>query len=535
MLHELTKGIDYMKILPIEEKPYIKIFSYHAYPASILGSRRFCGEKKAEISISNSDEYMWGNYTNQLDIHKNGNDYVFYGKEYMDAQAQIYRECGILDEITVKVNYMQYTQPYGYISLYISDGITSESKNTYTLGVYNKGDVFYENDLKREICKSLTPANNFYYLRLQRSKELVSSLFSLDGEKWETVSSCHIGFHDSTKKLYLGINLDLGENEYYNWLFTNYVQIYGRNVYSSEYFVDYFVTPEKDGDFKTLHSLLHYSRLDKSVLLESGADLLQFIKSNINRSNYIELWINEYYVEGTRAYRKFEFNHPNMVYGYDEVGVYIMGYANEGFISTRRLEYSDFLKAADNNLSNIDIVSFKPLDSYYKLNIETLKGLLYEYWKGINTNLRIDFILQKDGGEAKSTVKSDNEEAYKDRLPEYSNIYGLKIYDIFLENETMFQYLLRDRRISFIIYEHKKIMKDRVFFLYQKKHIKEEFYDEIMKDTDFILNTANYLKLLLIKYQVNPKEKEPAILKGILMKLKEAEAVYYPKLIESIY
>ncbi len=529
-----------MKILPIETNPYIKVFTYHSYPLSILGSSHYCGEKKAEISINEADKSKWEYYTNNVNVDNNENDYIISGNKYSDnVEARIYREADIEDELIVKINYIQYTQPYGYVSLFLSNSETYNSgfKNTecyHRIGIYNKGDVFSGSNQSIEKCESVSCTDSGYYIKLERKIESISYWISFDGEEWILAARDNLQDDYSTQKLYLGVHLLLGDNQFYNWLFTNYIQLYGRNVFTTEYFIDYFVTPEKDGNFYTVHSLLDYCTFDKSVLIESNADIIQFTKSNINKGKYIEFYLNEYYIEGREAYKNYVFHHGNLIYGYDEIGVYILGYDKGGYIKTRRLEYADFLKSLDNKMNKIRVYSFVPLDAYFKLNINTIKSLLYEYWKGINTiNSRLDFILP-ESERINNSIDTNPNESRLSKLPQLINLYGIKIYDLFLENEVMFGYLLRDSRIPFIIYEHKKTMKDRVMFLQQRKHIKAEYIDKVLMDTDKLLEKAVMFLNICLKYRMKQSDKDKILVKEILEGLKTLEENYYPELIESL-
>ncbi len=534
-----------MIMLPIETNPYIKAFTYHSYPLSILGSSRYCGEKKAEISIKEADKSKWKYCTNNISVDNNENDYIISGNKYADnVQARIYREADNEDELIVKINYIQYTQPYGYVSIFLSnsEAYSSDYKNTecyHHIGVYNKGDVFSESNQNFEICKSVSCTESGYYMKLERKNTNIKYWISFNAEEWILITKNDLQDYDSTQKLYMGVYLFLGENQFYNWLFTNYIQLYGRNVFDSEYFVDYFVTPEKDGNFYTVHSLLDFYIMDKSILNESNADIIQFTKSSINKGKYVEFYLNEYYIEGKEAYKNYVYYHTNLIYGYDEIGVYILGYDKGGYIKNKRLEYADFLKSIDNNINKISVYSFAPLDNYYKLNIETIKSLLYEYWKGINTNLRIEFILPKGERYESSTLNNYKLNIYNktsyENLPELLNMYGMKIYELFLKNEIMFAYLLKDSRIPFIIYEHKKIMKDRILFLQEKKHIKIEYMDKVIMDTDALVEKAIMFLNICLKYRMKPSDKDKIRVREILEALKKLEENYYPKIIESLY
>ncbi|MDR2932064.1 MAG: hypothetical protein LBV27_03055 [Oscillospiraceae bacterium] len=326
--------------------------------------------------------------------------------------------------------------------------------------------------------------------------------------------------------------MDLKENQYYNWLFTNYIQLYGRNVFTTDYYVDYYVTPEKDGLFYTIHSLLDYTNIDPALLVESGADMVRFIKTCINHGKYVEIRnLNEYYVEGSPAYGTETYYHKNLVFGWDDDNLYLLGQA--GHVKLWKIKHSDLMRALDCEEGQLNIFTLNSIDSYYALNIDTIKDLLYEYWKGIDTNRRMEFIIPY-GRQDERSVKSDPNSIARDQLPIFNNIYGMKIYDLFLENPRMFEYLLDDKRIPYFIYEHKKIMRDRVDFLRCKNHIIEEVSDQVAASADTVLNTARVLLNRCLKYQIAPKDSDRTRIKEVLRELKQLENQFYPQLIESL-
>ena len=75
-----------------------------------------------------------------------------------------------------------------------------------------------------------------------------------DGEECEKL---HTKLDKTYKDYSINITAFLGENQYYNWFFSNYIQLYGRNIFSVEYFNDYFIAPERKNSLMyTIHSFL---------------------------------------------------------------------------------------------------------------------------------------------------------------------------------------------------------------------------------------------------------------------------------------
>ena len=41
---------------------------------------------------------------------------------------------------------------------------------------------------------------------------------------------------------------------------------------------------------------------------------------SIRHNRYLEIWLNEYFIEGAAAYRQYFYNHESLIYGYEENG-----------------------------------------------------------------------------------------------------------------------------------------------------------------------------------------------------------------------
>lgn len=114
-------------------------------------------------------------------------------------------------------------------------------------------------------------------------------------------------------------------------------------------------------------------------------------------------------------------------------------------------------------------------------------------------------------------------------------VYGMKLYDLFLDNEAMFKYFIKDKGIPFFICEHKKIMKDRVQFLNYKNHIREKYIADVGSLANVLLEKGELLLTKCMKYQYFPKEKYKNDVVNALIELKNIENEFYPRLIESLY
>ena len=153
------------------------------------------------------------------------------------------------------------------------------------------------------------------------------------------------------------------------------------------------------------------------------------------------------------------------------------------------------------------MLSYKISDLAYTLDIKRMVTFLNEYLLGINSTHR-------------ETLMYD----------EMNWIFGIKVYDVMI-NEVK---KLRDKKIPYLISEHKKIMKERVRYLYNRNMLSKVDFEELFAMATNIEELSQVLLMLCIKFKMTSKEKYEEKIATHILKLKEADRIFVERLIETL-
>ena len=81
--------------------------------------------------------------------------------------------------------------------------------------------------------------------------------------------------------------------------------------------------------------------------------------------------------------------------------------------------------------------------------------------------------------------------------------------------------LIADRRISYLLYEHKVIMEKRIEYMWEEKLINEELYKKLKLLSQTARTTAFNLVHLMQKYRFRPDKREDGLIKHMISELEE--------------
>lgn len=263
------------------------------------------------------------------------------------------------------------------------------------------------------------------------------------------------------------------ESQFKNYILNNYIQIkYDGgfiNYYEDKpyYFWSCFDNKTKEKDAFTTYNALS-----------------SFVGKNIDEGYYVITYINEFFIPGREFYKKTDFLHDNLIYGYDSDSFYLLGYMPSGEYKPlkvlKKAYFESFLYSKKNELktdvSNYLFCIRPKLDKQFLISLGEIKELLLDYLYCRNTSSR-------------RCLKMKNRE---------SAIYGVqcfKDYFAYIENNTEW-----DLRILRLFFEHKLLMRLRIetltlHFVGFKKYIFE--FEEIEKESFLIFQRT--LKIFIMK------------------------------------
>lgn len=518
------------KILDINEYPFVRAYTYHAYPLSILSSKKYVGKKKIELLIDGeTTDFSVETINSTYDIVNN--KCTLTADEYAeDVKMLINYNTLYLFEREFKINYFQYTQPHAYIAIIISDKYNEEE--IACVNFYRNGRITLTgwdaiNDIEEmpEMIDSFKLAINEQNIgveALKAGKQIGKLTKQLD---------------KSYQDYSVTITAFLGENQYYNWFFSNYIQLYGRNIYATEYFIDYFVAPErKNSMMYTIHSLLEYHHINRRILKKCNIDLINFIKANIEDGNYVEVVLNQKFIPVT-GHKKNNYFHQTLIYGYSDTEeiLYIEVVGRDGKLNCTSISYGDFINASEVNYERMVVIKYDPLEQGYSLDISNVIESLVDYLQGRDYEEGFRYLLQRESSNCENRGKNINfveqKHFYLDR---YKKIYGHKLLPFFMNNLQMFDYMLRDIRIVYVWKEHKDVMLERIKFLQYRKKIDYEKGKTFINDVILLRNKLEVILNLCIKYKICPNKENENNIRQLLKIVMEDEEKLLRKLIEEL-
>lgn len=253
-------------------------------------------------------------------------------------------------------------------------------------------------------------------------------------------------------------SLILGQNpQSYMWLNNMYLQLYF-NKNNGNVKLDFFT-------YEYMFDCLDSGYI-KPFLLDKSFYIKKIIEDSIDNNYYITCLIDEYYVDKMSAYKKWHFDHWCLIYGYDDINFYCLGYLKDGKYQSFELSKKEFLSCYIRIKYGLGLNTVK---ENYSFN-ETLAGekLIYDYTYGLNTSENYCLISDKIAG-----------------------AYGINVYENLVEEANN----LLDVRYAHVLLEHKYCVN---------RYLNANFYDlDKISKYEKIIKNCHSLKWLSLKQRIS--------------------------------
>ena len=457
------------KILYINETPSINSYVHHSYVNAIIEN-----EEIATLFIEGLNENNW--FFQNTDIlytidKENNLLYLKEGKGRNSTSFFLKRRCSFEDEIVVKLEDVKLLDSLFYVRLALrtDDKVEMEDDDGFFVR-WNQYDITIKDS-------HIPYSTHFYvYYKIKRCDDKVWVFCSNDKNNWHKL----LYSEDIVQKkdLFLYIHIYYGSNQYERWMNMNYIQLFYNEVDRNSVYLDYFMFPRKsyDASYQYFCHFLDTEYMELSGCLEYYEDIVHFIRHSIQQNYYVNICIDEFYIPGNTSYQQQHYNHFNLFYGYDDGKqmYYILGYNEKGKLVTSTISYQVVNKEVCSN----NIVRYK-----YKANTHefTFVGsyvieMIREYLYGLDSSLRYAGML----GNVKGT-------------------FGIKVFDKLRYTETGRNNLLMDKRISYVLYEHCRLMKDRLLYCNNKGMIKHTNRKKLFEKCDKMVYDSEILKNMVLK------------------------------------
>ena len=430
-------------ILPINPQPCVRNSAHNAFMDAIITNEKAWGDLKADISLPYENIEQWSIVAENA-IIKNTDDRfeVFHSPTVQEQKKYIFRKFNSFDELMLKINYQQFTSYWDSICIFVHDKIYEFDRFTnshYFFGRFCNNDFFTKDGpIEREfnlVAKNHTKV----WLKVTNYENVLTSSFSVDGIEWIEAHSSSI---TSDNEKYIGIAFALNDNVYYNWLSNNFIQIrYNKN---EAFPIDYVTYLKQNSKPFVVHPFLKMNEESWEDICQYNLSFSELIQSSINSNKYIVMWLNEFYLPASKAYLKQISIHECLIYGYEKSNIYMM-IISDGKPKCITADIDDVLCAWNNSDKSAPLffLKYSPTYSLYNLEINHIYQELVAFLQCKNTSLLYTHLVAFEDG-----------------------VFGIDVYHEFVNNRECFNHLLSDLRISYLLYEHNLIMKQRLEFLF---------------------------------------------------------------------
>lgn len=501
------------KVLPINPEPYIHTYTQHGFFNAIAGSEdKVCYDMDksiADIIVSDFDKYVWEEQTDQLDYRNNDGKLSFYTNKWnIGMNMAFWRKCYNEDEISLKVVKQLYSNAWSSITIFITSDLECEmtNLNSYDIsvghfakdglfystekGIHNRVDTGFEKTLTMKIIREDKAVYMAYTNGDSLSKKI--PIFQLE---------------DNIKEYRIGFAINLGNSAYYEWVFSNYIQLFAKPDACMP--IDYTVNPHKDWCVHTYNPLIDYHRIKKSDLLKIDISTLEYIKQQIKLDYYVESEINDNLNLRISDDKRGKLFHQNLIYGYDDEKqcIYTLFY-DQGRVFCGEITYEEF--ESDRNVGGTNylyMMRYNPCFEYFALDYKRVLQLFKEYSKGENYSLY--------------------ESYYQDGF-----IEGLKCYEYFTVGEGE-EKTNHDIRIIYLFYERALCNRDRIEYLFSKGIINQTIYEKLHEVIKKEIDELQIIKNLVVRQRLRGKYKE-GVLTVYLKNVIKYETEFVEKIITSL-
>ncbi|GEM_PF-2817830 len=216
--------------------------------------------------------------------------------------------------------------------------------------------------------------------------------------------------------------------------------------------------------------------------------VIDFLIRLIDQQFYALLYVDLYYISASRHYQTTHFTHDVFVHGYDndERQLYLKGFLKNGSFGNYQVSYDDFIAANANGHAHFSWQNYVNLFKFdngdYPFDIGYLKTQVRDYLQARNPQTDTLPFIRPSG-----------------RFNQPTN-FGIATYDSMQEYFKLLRSgeLSNDIRPVQVIWEHKKIMLDRLAYLHEQGYLQNLSLHEQYKE---VKHKAEMTRSLYLKFE----------------------------------
>lgn len=462
------------RVLPVNKHPYLRSYTHHGYLHSIISSEdKVITDDKvslADFAITDFSKYTWNNQSGKVSYTENNGYFKVFGNRWnLDLNMTFWRDCRKEDEIEVFIDKQLYINPWSSITLFITnlnqdmlnidDFLVRAGNFSKDGGYYDvkgaKHSIINKNCIGKTI-KLIKRSDNVFVQYKEYEKQYETKILELT--------------EDADYKI--GFSVALGNNSYFEWVFSNYINVYGN--FGSIIPLDFVCNRKKDWNPHTSDYFFNYNCESLDDIRQLGFTELGYIKKMIDMGRYVEVDVNDNLNDGMTDENGAYF-HQDLIYGYDDDNqeLYLF-YYDHGLMKESKISFDLYCSSRN-----------------YQIN---KKYYVYKYNPGYeHFSLSADYYLKKYIEFRDSVDISINEnESIK------THVTGLNCYRKLLSS-NVFSVVVNDIRISHVLTERSICNKDRIEYLIDRGILHAKECKILIEDLDKQCKDTSLLEFLILK------------------------------------
>ena len=286
-------------------------------------------------------------------------------------------------------------------------------------------------------------------------------------------------------KLSFHLNTILSK-ERYPWFYERFTNI--KIIGTNEVLID-FVDNIIDDSYRPLFS----ERVCYDYNMLSEDELVDILKEKLNGDFYSYLWLDKIEIPDTDEYHNYHFNHPVMVYGYDEEEkvFHIINFTGSKGVFFQKIQYASLVAAYKEMIKNQSLINPISSDTIVLTSYKVNKNAGKYQFNLANYLIQLsDYIFSRAdniGGECNRSY--------------IETTYGLCVYEKLI---YICDNIADGARIAFkSLFDlniHKKYMYDRLCYIRNEYDVSKGFADYV-DSFQRVVQIFNTIQLLNMKYQ----------------------------------
>ena len=163
----------------------------------------------------------------------------------------------------------------------------------------------------------------------------------------------------------------LSRNDTREWFLNHFIPVYSSYEKNEVYTIAYC---EVEDIFQQIIDYRYTSHEDNLKI----CNIVNYLKANLYKGNYMELFLDDYYVENKRPYMKYHYIHPSFIYGYNDLlnEFYAIGFDEKNKYGKLKLSYESTREAFLSSILTYDLGTDKPGGFIDKIKIMSVKNNL---------------------------------------------------------------------------------------------------------------------------------------------------------------